>query len=132
MAEDGVIYTKQKLWSRLIIALVVVALLVAVAFFYHKYKTAVAANPATQQNSIISQVDSLAVTPSEQPQVAMVKDAAKLTSGVLAEKAENGDAILVYNKSDFIILYRPSERKIVDMLTVQAPTTASQTTKKAS
>jgi hypothetical protein len=95
------------------------------AYSFFAWRHAVTANPTTAQNNLIKTVDDIAVTPSETPQIATVKDAAKLTSTVLASVAHDGDILLIYNKADRIIVYRPTTHKIVDMLSVQSSNSIS-------
>ncbi len=70
-------------------------------------------------------VSSLVVTPSETPEIATIKDASKLTNSALAQKAQNGDVLLIYGKTSQIIVYRPALKKIVDMLTIQTTPAAA-------
>ncbi len=102
------------------------------AYFYHAYRKAVVDNPASQQRTIVEQVNSLVVVPTEEPQIATVKDASKLTltSAALAQKAKNGDVLLVYNKAGQIVVYRPAAKKIVNMLTIQPSSNGNDTTAK--
>jgi len=114
---------KRVLFVGLIVLLVVTASLSAV--FYHAYRHALAANPTRQQQSISTAVSSLVVTPSETPEIATIKDASKLTNSALAQKAQNGDVLLIYGKTSQIIVYRPTLKKIVDMLTIQTTPAAA-------
>lgn len=102
------------------ITIVVVVLAIGFSlYFYHAYKKALADNPTAQQQDLVTQVNNLAVTPSEQPQIATVKDASKLVNSILANETQDGDVLFVYNKSNRIIIFRPTIHKVVDMLTVQ-------------
>ena len=97
-------------------------------YSFHAWRSAVASNPATAQQAIIKSVNDLAITPNESPQIATIKDASKLTSGALAHAAKNGDVLLIYNKANRIIVYRPSTHKLVDILSIQPqPQTTTNT-----
>lgn len=84
-----------------------------------------------------SQVSSLITVPSdEEPVIATVSDAEKLKkeSPTFFANAQNGDRLLLYQKAKKGILYRPSEKKIVEVSTLtvgqggQAQTSAPQGT----
>ena len=62
----------------------------------------------------------------EEPALATVTDKSKLNS-VLANKTENGDRILIYQKNQQAIIYRPSIDRVVDVTPVQidAPETGT-------
>lgn len=49
------------------------------------------------------------------PTIATVKDAAKLRSKVFFINAQEGDKVLIYKKADLVILYRPSDDKIINV-----------------
>ena len=119
-AHDDSVRTKPRRIGLVLFGVLLVGALACTVYFYKAYRKAVAANPMTQQQSLVSQLNSLVIAPSEQPQIATVKDASKLTSSVLASKTKNGDVLFVYNKAGEIIVYRPSVHKVVNMLTVQA------------
>lgn len=50
----------------------------------------------------------------EEPTLATVKDKTKLKGGIYT-KAENGDKLLIYSKAQRVYLYRPSEKKLIDV-----------------
>lgn len=110
--------------STIILSVLLLAVAGFGAYSFHAWRRAVADNPVTTQNGITKAVNSIVVTPHETPQIATVKNAAKLTAS-LSRIVNNGDVLLIYNKADRIIVYRPAVHKIVDMLTVQSPTPAS-------
>lgn len=119
-------------WGVTVLVLLLLATGACSAYFYHAYRKAVVDNPASQQRTIVEQVNSLVVVPTEEPQIATVKDASKLTltSAALAQKAKNGDVLLVYNKAGQIVVYRPAAKKIVNMLTIQPSSNGNDTTAK--
>ncbi|HUB93509.1 MAG TPA: hypothetical protein VMB52_03320 [Verrucomicrobiae bacterium] len=92
-------------------------------YSFHAWRNAVADNPLTQQQQVTQYVNTIAITPNENPQIATVKDASKLTSGALARITKNGDILLIYSQANRIIVYRPSVHKIVDMLSIQTNST---------
>lgn len=57
--------------------------------------------------------DYLELPTNEDPTVATVKDKEKLQDQALKDAVKNGDKILVYAKSQVIVVYRPSTGKIV-------------------
>jgi hypothetical protein len=71
---------------------------------------------STNVDVVVKQVGKLVILPTdERPTLATVSDASKLKSQPFFVDAANGDKLLVYSKSKKVILYRPSQNKIVDM-----------------
>jgi len=66
------------------------------------------------RSSIISRVAHHMVLPSDVPVVAEVVDVDKIQSS-LKKIAEKGDYILLYDKKQKVIVYRPSSDKIIDV-----------------
>lgn len=98
--------------------------LVPTIYFYSQNKNTqrkLAEAQKTSQTSeatqaIIKDVGKLVVLPEgEEPSVATVSDLSKLQGQPFFAKAANGDKVLVYNKAQRAILYRPSINKIVEM-----------------
>lgn len=54
----------------------------------------------------------------EQPNVATVEDVEKVRSQTFFKNAANGDKVLLYAKSGKVILYRPSEKKVIEVALV--------------
>lgn len=51
----------------------------------------------------------------ETPTIATVTDPDKLKSKIFFANAKSGDKVLIYTKADKVILYRPSENKIINV-----------------
>lgn len=51
----------------------------------------------------------------EQPTVATVTDASKVKDQTFFKNAQNGDKVLIYQKAQKAILYRPSENRIIEV-----------------
>ena len=107
---------------------VIVVLLIAVAgyagtyYYYNQYKKTkiVLDNPEVATKNEVKEVtDKLSkiytLPEGEEPQVATVLDKEKLKDQAFFAKAENGDKVIIYTKSQVAILYRPSENKIVNI-----------------
>jgi hypothetical protein len=85
--------------------------------------TAVLGNNLTQQEKengeILQEVGKLIVLPSnEAPGLATITDIDKLKGQDFFKDARNGDQLLVYKIARKAILYRPGEKKIVNITTV--------------
>lgn len=68
---------------------------------------------STSTNKLLAHVKQLAVLPSGNPTVAIVKDVSKLPHQPFFADAQNGDYVIVYTQAKRAILYRPSSNKIV-------------------
>lgn len=67
-------------------------------------------------DSLISEVGKLIELPvDEKPTVATVSDAEKVRSQAFFAKAANGDKVLIYTNAKKAILYRPSEKRIIEV-----------------
>lgn len=67
-------------------------------------------------DALVAQVGKLISLPSdEKPTVATVTDASKVKDQPFFTKAQNGDKVLIYQKAQKAILYRPSGNIIVEV-----------------
>lgn len=74
------------------------------------------AQAQAEVDMLISEVGKLLALPAdEKPTVATITDVEKLKEQVFFKNAANGDKVLIYTKSKKAILYRPSEKKIVEV-----------------
>lgn len=80
---------------------------------------------STEAADLTRQVNKLIILPTnEQPAIVTVVDKSKIQNiPFLQRSAKNGDKVLVYSKAKKAILYRPSEKKIVDVgpVSIAAP-----------
>ncbi len=56
----------------------------------------------------------------EQPIPALVKDEAKFADNPVFEGVKNGDKLLIYQEKRKVIIYRPSTKQIVNVITIAA------------
>lgn len=106
----------------LLVLTVVIIILVGLAMFINSNESQSSQNIPETESAIISAVSKHYVLPTdEQPALATVTDKTKLNS-TLAKRAQDGDRILIYQKNQQAIIYRPSLDKIVDVTPVQIDT----------
>lgn len=113
---------KRRLAKRLTIVAFTLLLIAAAGgciFWYRQYHRVLAKSPDNQQKQWTNELSELIVAPNEQPLITTVIDKTKLTNATLAHEAKNGDRLYIFAKSHRIVLYRPSDGKVVDMLTIQ-------------
>jgi hypothetical protein len=65
--------------------------------------------------TLIKTVGQLMFLPSEEPTIATVTDKEKLAKQPFFAQAENGDKVIIYTQAKKAILYRPTQKKIVDV-----------------
>lgn len=66
--------------------------------------------------TLIAEVGTHILLPKEEPEIATITDVDKLReTEVFFNLAQNDDKLLVFKKAKKLILYRPSEKKIVDL-----------------
>lgn len=84
-------------------------------------------------DALVAQVGKLIALPTdEKPTVATVTDATKVKDQPFFAKAENGDKVLIYQKAQKAILYRPSNNIIVEVGAVNINNQAVQASPSAS
>lgn len=114
--------------SRKLILIAVLLVLIAAApsyYFYSQYQKAqeTLKNPEklTQEETkkLVEKVGKLIELPKgEEPTIATIQDKNKLKDQPFFAKAENGDKVLIFSKSQKAILYRPSTNKIIEVAPV--------------
>lgn len=65
--------------------------------------------------SLLKEVSSFMVLPEEVPTVATITDAEKVSAQPFFKNAMNGDRVIIFANAKKAILYRPSEKKIIDV-----------------
>jgi len=71
---------------------------------------------AAEVDALIAEVGKLIALPSdEKPTVATVTDVEKVKEQPFFTNAQNGDKVLIYTNAKKAILYRPSEKRIVEV-----------------
>ncbi len=89
-----------------------------VAKMYPQYLGLVktSAQVTSETEALISDISKLIDLPKdEKPTIATVSDAEKIKSQVFFAKAVNGDKVLIYTNAKKAILYRPSEKRIIEV-----------------
>lgn len=80
-----------------------------------------AAAVAKESEDTVSEVGKVMVLPTgEQPIPALVKDEAKFADNPVFEGVKNGDKLLIYQEKRKVIIYRPSTKQIVNVITIAA------------
>ncbi len=134
--------------NTLVVSLIVlVILIVGAAGLFWKFKPefyrlvdAYRATETTKADAtLVKTVGELMFLPNEEPTIATVTDKEKLAKQPFFAQAENGDKVIIYTQAKKAILYRPTQKKIVDvapLITDTAPqpqqAPASATTEKIS
>ena len=70
---------------------------------------------------LVRDVSKLIILPEESPTIATVTDPKALVGQPFFEKAETGDRVLVFTDAKKAILYRPSIKKIVEVMPFATP-----------
>ncbi len=74
------------------------------------------AQAQAEVDTLVAEVGKLLALPmDEKPTVATITDVEKLKEQVFFKNAMNNDKVLIYTKAKKAILYRPSEKKIVEV-----------------
>lgn len=99
-------------------SLLLVALCVA-GYFYYQYRQSPKVQSAEEIKNLKEEIGKIFELPmDEEPTLATVTDREKLAEQPFFQKAENGDKVLIYSNSGRAVLYRPSQKKIIDVTAV--------------
>lgn len=105
-----------------LVVIVIMASGMGAMFLFRKYPktfgmiSAVQDATEREKKNLVEQVNRLISLPTdEEPTIATVSDVEKLQAQPFFAKAQNGDKVLIYSNAKKVILYRPSENRIVDV-----------------
>jgi hypothetical protein len=111
-----------KVLQKLVIPIVLIAFIASVVvagYFYRKY-TVLAQSPEKvaqeESNKLKKSLSMLMDLPSdEEPTIATVADKEKLKDQEFFKRADNGDKLFIYSKTGKVILFRPNEKRIIEV-----------------
>jgi hypothetical protein len=109
------------LWQKIALglgALLLTISLVSLVVVYIQYRN-LKNDPNAEKNAeakqLVAQVGKYYDLPSDEvPTIATVTDKSKVVDQPFFAKAENGDKILIYRKNKLVILFRPSQNKVIN------------------
>ena len=85
------------------------------------------ADNSSEIPQLVKEVSTLIVLPeNETPSVATVTDIDKVKEQPFFSQSQNGDKVLIYSQAKKAILYRPDEKRLVDVAPINVPDTSSQ------
>lgn len=109
------------LWQKLalgfggLLLIVSIVAFVVMYFQYRNLKNDPNAEKDAETKQLVAQVGKFYDLPTDEtPTVATVSDKSKVADQPFFAKAENGDKILIYRKNKLVILFRPSQNKIIN------------------
>lgn len=107
--------------QKTIVALSVLLVLTASAgtLFFIKYRQAKNDNPVNRQEQLTRQLGEVMEIPDETPVISTVLDKSKLANDTLEARARNGDVLFIFSKSKRLVLYRSTDKKVVDILNIR-------------
>lgn len=112
--------------SLVIFICILLFLVVTIVIFIYFVRIHKQNNDLNNVSTIKQRVGALYLLPNdEEPALATVTDDSKLASS-FAGRVKNGDKILIYQKNQKAIAYRPSINKIVDVQPVQIDSVQSR------
>jgi hypothetical protein len=121
-------------WKIIVIAILILVSIAgagAATYWYTQYQKVVTnpqAGSADEVKALVKKLSIFMELPEESPSVITITDREKLQNQEFFKKAKNGDKIIVYEKARRIILYRPSNSRIIDVapLVFNTETNASE------
>ncbi|MDO8335492.1 MAG: hypothetical protein Q7T74_01765 [Candidatus Saccharibacteria bacterium] len=119
----------KKVFGGIGIALIAVILLIFITISNNKkneFKTVNEPQKAKAvAQSLVEIVGKIYQLPNETPTIATITEKGELPPDPFYEKAIEGDKILIFADSRKIIMYRPSENKVIDVGTLEPKTEAT-------
>src|SRR5262245_20260942 len=112
----------RKMWGSRIIWVLSVLMVIAVIgglFVYWQYRKTLDKNPEAEQQRWTSELGSVMIMPTEKPMITTVLDKTKLNNKTLSEQAQNGDRLYIFSRAKRVVLYRPTLKKVVNILIIQ-------------
>lgn len=111
-----------KLWGPAVLAVLLVAVGAGGASYVVRQKPEVlglskgVAQVQAETDALVTEIGKLIALPSdEKPTVASITDIDKLKDQAFFKNAKNGDKVLIYTNAKKAILYRPEEKRIIDV-----------------
>ncbi len=95
-------------------------------YFYFQYKKVSQDQTSSEIGQIIKTISVFMTLPDESPTLATVSDKEKLQGDPFFQKAQNGDKVLIFPTTKKAILYRPSTKKVIDVVTILPNVTNNQ------
>jgi hypothetical protein len=101
------------------LGVIVLALAIVAFYFYSQYQS-IKKNPnqaaQAETEQLVAKVGKLIELPkNEEATVVTLVDKEKFKGQAFFSNAENGDKFLIYTKSNIIIVYRPSQNKLINV-----------------
>ena len=118
--------SQKSLWPVVLVLGMLLCIALAIAgYFYYQYRHSAQVADAKEIADLSQEIGQFMILPDgETPTLATVTDREKLAEQPFFQKAENGDKVLIYSQNGRAILYRPSQKKIVDVTSVNVNTQA--------
>ncbi len=118
--------SQKSLWPVVLVLGMLLCIALAIAgYFYYQYRHSAQVADAKEIADLSQEIGQFMILPEgETPTLATVTDREKLAEQPFFQKAENGDKVLIYSQNGRAILYRPSQKKIVDVTSVNVNTPA--------
>lgn len=113
------------------LAIIVAGSLGAAGYFYNEYKklSQKTLTPADELSDVVEKVSRIVELPEgENPTLATVSDASKLSGQKFFEKAQNGDKVLIYTQASTAYLFRPATGKVINVSQLNVKNEPSQET----
>lgn len=115
----------KKIFPLLLIIILFAGISATAGYFYWQYKQLASKDSDAEVASLVKDISQLMMLPDTAPTVATVSDKEKLKDQPVFKNAENGDKLLIYLETQKAILYRPSVKKIVDVIPIRTSGTVA-------
>ncbi len=110
---------KVKLKKTSMLVLVIIVLLLSGGYYFYKYTMVMRSDKKYQNIKLVSAISKSLVLPNEVPTIVSVLNHTKFNNETLRNSSKDGDKLIVFSQSKKLILYRPSSKKVVEVLSIQ-------------
>lgn len=120
LPEKSNFLTKHRIFISFSVILIVSSIALSIFLFYREMHAAQSktenSHTAVNSDELLAKIGKIILLPeNEAPTIATVSDKSKLSDQPFFAKAENGDKVLIYEKSGRAFLYRPSKNMLIEV-----------------
>ena len=107
-------FTRKRRWLLWVVVAIGVIAFAGLGYAYLKARAELTGKTDDSQQAMVIQIGRHLVLPDEEPTVATVNDASKLSNQEFFKNAQDGDKVLIFPKANKALIYRPSNQKVIE------------------
>lgn len=127
--KGSLVVSRKRIYTIVLTLVLIILICLGFAFYFYSKSTsnigaqnsaaAAGADVQKQLADTVAMVQKIAFLPqNDPPTLAIISDPTQLVSELFFKETKVGDRILIYPKTQKAVLYRPTDNKIVEMMTL--------------